>query len=194
MRIWRASTLAAAGVVLAGCQVIADAPAGPLSVGTARVSLGREWANINGITPQRPTNVTLLTIDGPQLDKLYISDGLKPGEGIVTGADKDKPAPILKAGLSNAERVEFIASSVSAMGLLKVEARKPRPATYAGHPGVRMDISASTQNGLDISGTALIAEVGDKTYVILYLAPSEHYFDANLAEVEQVMASAAIGS
>ena len=39
----------------------------------------------------------------------------------------------------------------------------------------------------------MIAERGGKTYVLLYLAPAEHYFDASLAEVEAIMASARLG-
>ncbi len=181
-----------AALSLTGCMTITDAPAGPLKVGAAKVDLGREWSNLNAVMLSRHDKVTVLSIDGPLLNQLYISDALVPGEGLVKTLTKEKPAPALKAGLSNAERIEFVADSISALSYQRVQTEKPRPGSYGGHPGVRFDIKASTVDGLDIVGTALIAEVDGKTYLILYLAPSEHYFQANLADVEHVMASATI--
>ncbi len=193
IRSFKMAALALSGLALAGCVEITSAPPGPFKVGGAQVTLGHEWSNMNAVTPLRSAKVTLLTVDGPLLNRLYISDALTPGEGLVLSAVKEKPAPTIKSGLSNAERIEFVTDSIAALDYQRVQALKPRPGSYAGHPGVRFDISANTADGLDVVGTALAAEVDGKTYVILYLAPSEHYFQANLAEVEQIIASAKLG-
>jgi len=50
-------------------------------------------------------------------------------------------------------------------------------------------IPTKSQDGLDISGAALASEVRGMTYVVIYLAPAEHYFEATLGEVESIMAS-----
>ena len=39
----------------------------------------------------------------------------------------------------------------------------------------------------------MISEQAGKTYVLLYLAPAEHYYDATLAEVEAIIGSAKLG-
>jgi hypothetical protein len=47
-------------------------------------------------------------------------------------------------------------------------------------------------DGLNISGIAQLVEAGDRLYILLDLAPAEHYFDATRAEVESIMASARV--
>lgn len=102
--------------------------------------------------------------------------------------------PKVRTGMTSAERIEFVTDSIAAMDFQRVEAARPRAARYGGQPAVRFDITARTSEGLDLAGAAMAAEIAGKTYVILYLAPAEHYFAANLAEVEQVMASAQPGA
>jgi hypothetical protein len=66
-----------------------------------------------------------------------------------------------------------------------------RPQTLAGAPGVRFDISMRTASGLNMSGTGLVARSGGKLNLLLFLAPSEHYYGAFAQEVEAIFASAA---
>ena len=58
---------------------------------------------------------------------------------------------------------------------------------------MRFDLTARTAEGLEVSGTAQVAQKDDKLFLILYLAPTEHYFAALLPEVESVMNSMRIG-
>ena len=90
-------------------------------------------------------------------------------------------------------RVEFIHASVVALEYQRVQLVRPRPAAFGQGNGVRFDLTAQTKAGLDVKGTGVISEQGGKTYVLLYLAPAEHYFDATLAEVEAILGSAKLG-
>lgn len=177
-------------LLLSGCVAISRVPAGPMAVGKAEVTLGRDWSDISKIMPGRPKNVRLLSHDGPMLNRLYLSDALSPGDVLIRPTAKEKPTPVIRAKMTSAERMEFVADSVAAMDYQRVEIARPRPATFGGKTAVRFDLTARTSDGLDVRGTALTAEIEGKTYVVLYLAPAEHYFDADLAEVEAIMTSA----
>ena len=138
----------------------------------------------------RPKNVRLLSLDGPALNRLYLTDGLVAGDFLVKPTAKEKPTPTYQKGMAPTELVEFVANSVSALNYERVETSGLRPTKLAGADGLRFDIKAKTHDGLEMAGTAAVAETGGKLYVILYLAPREHYFQATLSEVEAVIGSA----
>jgi hypothetical protein len=191
----RHAALAALLLPLAACASVTSAPQGAFKVGTTgyQVTLGREWSDISEIMNGRPKNVRLLSLDGPALNRLYLSDGLAPGEFLVKPTAKDKPTPTYQKGMSPTELVEFVTDSVAALDYQRVETSGLRPTQLAGTEGLRFELKAKTREGLEISGAAVAAEVGGKLYVILYLAPQEHYFQATLPEVESVMKSASRG-
>ena len=184
--------LATALIGLAGC-VVTDAPAGAYQVGSAyHVTLGRHWSDVSSMFGVRQSGVHVLSVDGPLLNRLYLSEGLAPGAALVSSQVKEKPTPTFKANLTASELMEFVSDSVSALGYLKVETTSPRPGKFADADGVRFDLTGRTLEGLDISGTALAAVKGGKLYVILYLAPTEHFFADGLPEVEQIMKTATV--
>ena len=191
----RDAALAALLLPLAACATVTSAPAGPFKVGATgyQVTLGEEWSDISQVMNGRPKSVRLLSLDGPALNRLYLSDGLAPGDFLVKPIAKDKPTPTYQKGMSPTELMEFVADSVSALDYQRVETSGVRPTQLAGAEGLRFDIKAKTREGLEVSGTAALAETGGKLYVILYLAPQEHYFQATLPEVEGVMKSARRG-
>ena len=181
-------------LALAACATVTSTPAGALKVGAGyEVALGREWSDISNIMTGRTAKVRLLSIDGPLLNRLYVTDGLAPGEYLIKPARKETPTPVIRKDMSASERLEFITDSVAALEYQRVELAKPRPGRIGEASGVRFDLTAQTREGLDIKGAGVIAERGGKTFVLLYLAPAEHYFDASLAEVEAIMASARLG-
>jgi hypothetical protein len=189
IRLQRVAAVAAIGLLLTSCAAIKSVPAGPAKVGSAQVTLGREWSDVSLMMPGRSKKVRLLSIDGPLLNRLYLSDGLLPGDYLIKAPSKDRPTPIIRTGMSTSERIEFVADSLSAAGFLRVETSKPRAAKVDGQSGVRFDVSAKTAEGLDIAGAAVAVHAGDRTYVAIYVAPAEHYFNAVLPEVEQVFNS-----
>ncbi|WP_332771290.1 hypothetical protein [Phenylobacterium sp.] len=190
----RAVLPALAVLSLAACATITPAPAGPLKVGSgANVTLGRQWSDISLVMPGRHKKVRVLSIDGPLLNRLYLTDGLAPGDYLIKPLAKERPTPLVRADMSATERMEFVTDSISAMDYQRVTLAKPRPAKLGEASGVRFDVSAQTAEGLEIKGVAAVAETGGKIYVILYLAPAEHYFAATLPEAEAVMASARVG-
>ncbi len=185
--------LAAGLMILAGCASVTSAPAGALKLGDGQVTLGREWSDISQIMPQRSKKVRLLSIEGPLLNRLYLTEGLVAGDYMIKAVAKEHPTPTIRADMSVSEQIEFVAGNVSAMDFLHVETSHPRPVKFGAASGVRFDIAATTKAGLEIKGVGAVARNAGKVYVVLYLAPAEHYFQASLPEVEAIIASAKAG-
>lgn len=183
-----------AALLLSACATISDAPAGPLKVGSGYdLDLGREWSDISQTMIGRTKNVRLLSIDGPLLDRLYVTDGLAPGDFLIKPVVKERPTPTVRKDMTASERMEFVTDSVAALDYQRVQAVKPRPGKLGSADAIRLDLTAQTKEGLEMAGTAVVATMGGKLYVILYIAPAEHYYKANLDEVEHIIGSARLG-
>jgi hypothetical protein len=194
MRKLPALALTAALLGLSACASVTSAPAGPMKLGAGQVTLGREWSDISQIMPARSKKVRLLSIEGPLLNRLYVTEGLVAGDYMIKPMAKERPTPTVRADMSVSEQMEFVSDSVSAMDYLRVQTSHPRPVKFGQAPGVRFDIEASTREGLEIKGLGAVAkDAGGALHVIIYLAPAEHYYDASLQEVEGVIASAQAG-
>lgn len=190
-RTLRTVAALAAVASLSACAAIKAVPAGPYASGGNQITVGRTWTDMGRLF-DASKGVRMLSIDGPQLNRLFVIDGLRAGEFIIRPASKERPTPTWKAGLTPTEQVEFLADSLAAMQYHRVETDNLRPVKVGDRSGVRFDITAQTVDGLNISGIAQLVEAGDRLYVLLYLAPTEHYFDATRAEVESIMASARV--
>lgn len=179
---------AAGAALLAGCATIKLAPAGTYEGEALNVTLPRDWTDLTG-AGQQPPGVRLLTIDGVLLNQLYVAT-IEPGGALVKIVDDDTPRPTYRSDMGETEMVEFVIDSLATFGYLEPQSTALRPQTLAGAPGVRFDISTRTQPGLNISGTAIVSRSGDNLNLLLFLAPSEHYYGRFLPEVESIFSSA----
>lgn len=184
----RLAAVLAAGALLASCTSVSLAPAGPYSVGGgATVQLDRAWNDASAIWPDRPKKVKMLTLDGPALNRLYLTEGLVEGDVMARSPRRESRTPVYSNSMTMTEQVEFVSQSLSALGLERVETSGLRPVEAAGERGARFDISASNPGGLRISGLGQVIHRQDRLYVAVYLAPTEHYFEASRASAEQAM-------
>lgn len=179
----------ASSAVLAGCASVKLIEPGDYRAGNAfAVSLHRPWSDISATLTPRPAGVQLLTIDGPALNQLYLAV-IQPGGSFIRPVDNDTPRPLYRTDMGDTELVEFVIDSL-AVNYQEPRSTELRPQTLAGVPGVRFDIAARTQGGLNMSGTALVARAGDRLHMLLFLAPSEHYYGAYQEQVDAIFASA----
>lgn len=176
-----------AAVLLAGCSPITLAPAGVYKVGAGTVTLDRPWNDISGMWVGRPDKVRLLSLDGPLLNRLYVTDGLESGDSIVRSPRREMRTPVYADAMSVTEQVEFVGESVTALGYERVATSGVRPVELNGQRAVRFDIEAATGEGLDIRGIGQAAKRDGKLYVAIYLAPAEHYFEAARPSAENAM-------
>ncbi len=172
------------------------APAGKLSVVSAySVNLDRNWSDVTTLyVSGKAPKVKVLTIDGINLNRLLVSDGLTSSDPLVVSPTKGdtatNPAPRGKADMSLSEQMEFVSRAVSELDYQKVETLNPKPVTLGGVKGVRFELSGKTSDGLNIKGTAQAVSSKGLSYYIVYLAPAEHYYDASLTNAVAVMDSA----
>lgn len=185
------SLIAALGAALAlsACTTVTLAPAGSYAVGkSSSVTLNRAWSDFTPVMGLK--KVRMLSIDGPLLNRLYLSEALVAGDYIVQPANRrEATTPAYDASMSVTEQVEFVANSVTALAYERVATSGVRPVQVNGQRGVRFDIEAATKEGLLIKGRGQAVKAGDRLYVAIYLAPGEHYFAESLASAEAAMDS-----
>jgi hypothetical protein len=85
-----------------------------------------------------------------------------------------------------------VVDTVAAFGYEGVESQNLRPSKFGSADAIRFDITAKTDEGLNILGTAQIALVSNKVHVMLFLAPGEYFYSNLLAEVDHVFGSATL--
>jgi hypothetical protein len=179
----------AGSAALAGCASVKLIEAGEYRAGDAfAVTLRRPWSDVSAMMLPRPPGVQLLTIDGRYLNELYLAV-IEPGGSFVRPADRDTPRPLYRTDMGDTELVEFVVDSL-AVTYQEPQSTALRPQQLAGVPGVRFDIGARTQAGLNMSGSALVARSGDNLHMLMFLAPSEHYYGAFAPDVDAIFASA----
>lgn len=179
----------AGSAALAGCASVKLIEAGEYRAASAfAVTVNRPWSDISAMMMPRPEGVQLLTIDGVALNQLYLAV-IKPGGSFVRPADQDTPRPLYRTDMGDTELVEFVIDSL-AVTYQEPQSTGLRPQALAGTPGVRFDINTRTEAGLNISGTALVARVGEDLHMLMFLAPSEHYYGAFQSDVDAIFASA----
>ena len=169
------------------------APTGNFAAGQASVSLDRNWTDVSkmyfgGVGKK----VHLLTIDGLELNRLMVSEGLTPDDPLTISAEGDSKAHRAlrgKGDMSLTEQMEFVSDSVSQLDYHKVETANPQPVTISGVRGVRFEVTGVTTKGLNMKGMAQAVSKGGLNYYVVYLAPAEHYYDASLKNAVAVMHS-----
>jgi len=169
------------------------APAGTFTAGQASVSLDRNWTDVTKLyVTGHGKKVHLLTLDGLELNRLLVSEGLTPDDPLTvssSGDSKSNRALRGKSDMSLSEQMEFVSDSVSQLDYHKVETANPQPVTVGGVKGVRFELTGVTTNGLNMKGMAQAVSKGGLSYYVVYLAPAEHYYDANLKNAQAVMDS-----
>lgn len=186
----RIATLAAAGLLAAACtETVTLAPAGVYSASGYAFDLQRDWSHIpEGLDPS--VSVDQLTVDGPQLNQVYVIERLADGASLIETAEEDDPAPAFRAGMGELDVVEFLTDSLSALGLEDITAQDVRPAPFAGAQGVRFEFTARRANGLAVRGAAAASSAREALDGLVFLAPAEHYFTVYHGDVETMFDSA----
>jgi hypothetical protein len=79
--------------------------------------------------------------------------------------------------------------TLARMGAKRVRSSGLRPAPFGSHSGFRFELEYNTGAGLEMSGMAAGAVVGDTLYLILFTAPSIHYLESRAPDVDGIIAS-----
>jgi hypothetical protein len=133
------------------------------------------------------------TLDGPLLNRVWMIDGVKPGEQVFlnprpTGRRKGEGA-IFRAGISDVEAVELIADGLRDSGVDELAIEQVAPFRFGSHPGFRFDFGFASRRGLRYRGIGVGEIAGDSLSFVLFFAPGEFYFERDRAAVERLLGS-----
>ena len=174
-------------VGLAGCTGIELTGPGSFDVQKSyQVSLGKPWS---AYPYESRTHIQELTIDGMALNALSFASDVKDGDALIYSADPKKLIPRFRSDMSESEVIEFIKDTLAYNGLENVEVSDIRPESFGTLSGIRFDMSAATQRGLNLLGTCKAAIEDGRLHFILFTAPSEHYYGLHIDEVNTILDS-----
>jgi hypothetical protein len=189
----RLFVVGAATLSLSACAVtMTAAPPGPLQTDAGlAVDLQNSWTRIPAAL-NGATNGTVLTRHGVMLDRVDLLS-IDAGKSIIK-APRNVDVPVFRAGMSELELVELVTASLLRVGLTDVRAENVRPHQFLGASGIRFNLVGKYSSGLNMRGDAALAVVNGKLNVILFVAPAAHYYDANAAEIEQLIQNARLST
>jgi hypothetical protein len=138
---------------------------------------------------------TLWTEDGAALDSLMFFTGIAPGKPLIdaNGVD-DKELKVYQAGMLPDDVMELLSTNFSKLGYQQTHAANLRPAPFGSAEGFRFDMTFTTSDGLEMKGAALFTQRGGKLDLILFIAPTEYYYDHFSPTVEKVFGSVQLAS
>lgn len=170
-------------LLLNGCISFALVEPGKIDAGgNYSVTTSTSWSKIDAQHNQ------VLTVDGLALQSVYISNGISEGDRLFGGTTAEAQPPY-KPNMSLPEIQDFVLNSLIAGGLEKVEFTEIRPENFGDWPGLRMEFSMYTKNGLKRRGLIVAAQNNDKLFSISYLAPALHFYDKSKDDVEEIIRS-----
>jgi hypothetical protein len=130
------------------------------------------------------------TIDGLGLDELVFLTGVTAGDPLFRNpgaAPKDMVR--YNTTMLPDDVMDMIAGTLGKAGYQQLRTSNLRPVPFGAVTGFRFDLAYTTQDGLQMKGMVLFAQRGKKLDVILFLAPSEYYYDRYAPTVERIFSS-----
>ena len=179
--------LGAMAILPACTTTMSAAPAGTLALkDNATVNLTQSWTSVpDGLHGAKGT---VLTKDGMMLNRVHLIS-VKPGKEMVDVTDKSLEYPVYSDGMSRLEQINFVTSSLARLGFVDVKTASVMPATLSGTDGIRFDISGKYSSGLNLRGKVGMAETDAGLNMIIFVAPSEYYYERDIAEVDNMIST-----
>ena len=146
-------------------------------------------------TPNATSKSQTWTRDGLLLDRLIIIPAVADGEALFKSRDPAAALPPFRASMLPNEIEEMTESTIVKLfgeGSAVVNTENLRPWGFAEHRGVMFDIAVTVTESPDYRGMVGAFIVGDKLYMILFLAATPYYYDKHIASVEALIKGAAI--
>ncbi len=152
------------------------------------VTLSEAWskypANMNVATKGE-----VLTKDGPPLNRLHFIQ-MSEGEALLKTPKKvPEDTPVFTVGMSEIDIVDMVTNSLLKISYSVMEAENIRPVTIDGQEGLRFDLTGKWENGLNVSGDVVAVPKGEKLNLVMFIAPTMHYYPTSETEVEAIIAS-----
>lgn len=155
--------------------------------GTMTVRPTAEW-NRSSLRPSRRSEAW--TRDGINLNELTFFGAISDGESILRqGFTTTEKLPKFKSDMLPTDIAEmFEATNRMVLQSPVFKMGKVEPAKMGTHDGVRFSYSYSAQaEDIERRGEAVAAIVDGRLYIVNFVAPSLHYFEAGIGEVRKMV-------
>ena len=176
-----------AGPAFASWAVMKSDAEVKVAKGTMTVTPTAEW-NRSSLRPSRRSEAW--TRDGVNLNELTFFGAIADGESILRqGYAATEKLPKFKSDMLPTDISEmFEATNRMVLQSPVFKMGKVEPAKLGTHDGVRFGYSYSAQaEDIERRGEAVAAIVEGKLYIVNFVAPSLHYFDAGIGEVRSMV-------
>jgi hypothetical protein len=159
---------------------------------TMKVTPKSEW---NRWSSRPSSNGEIWTQDGLSLNELTFFAKLSAGDTLYNQTDSfNNPLPKFRKDMLPTDLVELFEASNRILlqsSVFKVDGAEP--AKLGGYSAVRFQYSyASEADGLIRKGEGVAANIDGKFYMVNFVAPQIHYFDRDLPEFREIVASISI--
>lgn len=147
---------------------------------------GMEWTRMGNTREQ------LWTIDGPQLNTLYLIPSVREREFIFLGTRQTQRRPdgaFYHRGMRPDELRDLIADGMRATGAVNVVTSNLRPVKFGDREGLRVDMTLDGASGLKYRAMAAAFEHEKGLALALFYAPAEYYFPRDEAKVNAMLNS-----
>ncbi|MEA2824031.1 MAG: hypothetical protein QOF03_513 [Alphaproteobacteria bacterium] len=174
--------------VLAGCRSFqAEGRNQAEYVGDGiRVDPQIAWTNV----ADPADTLSVWTIDSLGLDELLLFTGVAPGAPLLRNPGVARKDMVLyNTTMLPDDVMDMIAGTLGKAGDQQLRTSALRPVPFGTVTGFRFDLAFTTEDGLLMKGMALFAQRRKKLDVILFLAPSEYYYDQYAPTVEKIFSS-----
>lgn len=176
-----------AGPAFASWAVIKSDTEVRVAKGTMTVKPTAEW-NRSSQRPSRRSEAW--TRDGVNLNELTFFGAIAEGESVLRqGYTTTEKLPKFKSDMLPTDITEmFEATNRMVLQSPVFKMGKIEPAKLGTHDGVRFSYSYSAQaEDIERRGEAVAAIVEGKLYIVNFVAPSLHYFDADIGDVRNML-------
>lgn len=134
--------------------------------------------------------VSAWTIDGLGLDELVFFSGVEAGAPLLRiGGVAQKDMVRYNTTMLPDDVMDMIASTLAKNGDQQVRTSALRPVPFGTVTGFRFDLAFTTKDGLQMKGIALFAQRRKKLDLLLFVAPSQYYYDQYAPTVEKIFSS-----
>ena len=130
------------------------------------------------------------TIDGMALNSLSVFSGIEPGQHVfmLSHERSSRPdGPWFRAGMQPGEIRDLVVAALRQQGMLNVTTERLRPQRFGDVDGLRFEFAMASASGLLYKGTVAAAQKDGKLTLLLWKAPSEYYFDRDIAAVSRML-------
>lgn len=156
---------------------------------TMKVTPKSEW---NRWSARPSSQAEIWTLDGVALNELTFFAKVSSGEAIYNQMDSNNnPLPKFRRDMLPTDLVELFEASNRILlqsSVFKVD--EIEPAKFGVYPAVRFRYNYATEaDGMTRKGEGVAANINGKFYMVNFVAPQIHYFDRNVGQFRDIVAS-----